>query len=109
MNILGVKKSEKEDLQLKIGIIKGNQITPDIIDRATKIIKNYYDDKGYKNAEVKVVQRPDVTGDNRVIVDVEIDKKKIQLDNPIKQTGEMTVAIKLYPEVTASLKVTVTA
>ena len=75
LNILGVKKSEKEDLQLKIGIIKGNQITPDIIDRATKIIKNYYDDKGYKNAEVKVVQRPDVTGDNRVIVDVEIDKK----------------------------------
>lgn len=75
LNILGVKKSEKEDLQLKIGIIKGNQITPDIIDRATKIIKNYYDDKGYKNADVKVVQRPDVTGDNRVIVDVEIDKK----------------------------------
>ena len=75
LNILGVKKSEREDLQLKIGIIKGNQITPDIIDRATKIIKNYYDDKGYKNAEVNVVQRPDVTGDNRVIVDVHIEKK----------------------------------
>jgi len=38
-----------------------------------------------------------------------VDKKKIQLDNPIKQTGEMTVSIKLYPEVSASLKVTVTA
>lgn len=75
LNILGIKKSEREDLELKIGIIKGNQITPDIIDRATKIIKDYYDDKGYKNAEVKVKQRPDVTGDNRVIVDVEIDRK----------------------------------
>ena len=75
LNILGVKKSDREDLETKIGIIRGNQITPDIIDRATKIIKNYYDDKGYKNAEIKVVQRPDVTGDNRVIVDVEIDKK----------------------------------
>ena len=40
LNILGVKKSEREDIQSKIGIIKGNQITPDIIDRATKIIKN---------------------------------------------------------------------
>ena len=75
LNILGVKKSDREDLQMKIGIIKGNQITPDIVDRATKIIKNYYDEQGYKNAEVNVVQRPDVTGDNRVIVDVNIDKK----------------------------------
>lgn len=75
LNINGVKKGEREDLELKIGIIKGNQITPDIIDRATKIIKNYYDDKGYKNAEINVTQRPDVTGDNRVIVDVDIDKK----------------------------------
>ncbi|MBR3908015.1 MAG: outer membrane protein assembly factor BamA [Bacteroidaceae bacterium] len=75
LNILGIKKSEKEDIQDKIGIIRGNQITPDIIDRATKIIKDYYDDKGYKNAEVNVVQRPDVTGDNRVIVDVHIDRK----------------------------------
>ena len=75
LNLLGIKKSEREDLELKIGIIRGNQITPDIIDRATKVIKRYYDDKGFKNAEVKVAQRPDVTGDNRVIVDITIDKK----------------------------------
>lgn len=37
-----------------------------------------------------------------------VDKKKIQLDNPIKQTGELIVDIKLYPEVMAKLKVTVT-
>ena len=37
-----------------------------------------------------------------------VDKKKIQLDKPIKQTGELTVDIKLYPEVMAKLKVTVT-
>ena len=38
-----------------------------------------------------------------------VDKKKIQLDNPIKQTGELTVDIKLYPEVMAKLKVMITA
>lgn len=70
----GVKKGEREDLELKIGIIKGNQITPDIVDRAKRIIKNYFDSKGFKNAEVNVTQRPDVTGDNRVIVDIDIDK-----------------------------------
>ena len=40
---------------------------------------------------------------------ITVDKKKIQLDSPIKQTGEMTVEIRLYTEVNAKLKVIVTA
>ena len=40
---------------------------------------------------------------------IAVDKKKIQLGNPIKMTGEMTVGIKLYPEVNANLKVVVEA
>ncbi len=38
---------------------------------------------------------------------IAVDKKKIQLDTPIKQTGEVTVDIKLYPEVSTRLKVVV--
>ena len=76
LNFNGIKKSEREDLELKIGIIKGNQITPDISDRAKRIIKNYYSEKGYKNAEVKINQRPDVTADGKVIVDINVDKKE---------------------------------
>ncbi|MBQ8336283.1 MAG: BamA/TamA family outer membrane protein [Bacteroidaceae bacterium] len=76
LNFNGIRKSEREDLELKIGIIKGNQITPDIVARATKIIKDYFNDKGYKNAEIKVEQRPDVTADGKVIVDVNVDKKE---------------------------------
>lgn len=76
LNFHGIKKSEREDLELKIGIIKGNQITPDITDRAKRIIKNYFAEKGYKNAEVAVVQRPDVMSDGKVIVDVSVDKKE---------------------------------
>jgi len=38
-----------------------------------------------------------------------VDKKKIQLANPIKMTGELDVAIKLYPEVTGTLKVIIIA
>lgn len=40
---------------------------------------------------------------------IEVDKKKIQLSSPLKQTGEMSVDIKLYFEVSAKLKVTVEA
>lgn len=38
---------------------------------------------------------------------ISIDKKKIGLDSPIKETGETTVKVKVYPEVTADLKVKV--
>ena len=40
---------------------------------------------------------------------MDLDKKKIQLSSPIKQTGETAVDIKLYQEVTAQLKVIVEA
>jgi large subunit ribosomal protein L9 len=38
---------------------------------------------------------------------IEIDKRKVQLDEPIKTLGEHEVKIKLHPEVTATMKLTV--
>ena len=35
----------------------------------------------------------------------ELDKKKLQMDGPIKELGTATVAVKLHPQVTAQLKV----
>ena len=39
---------------------------------------------------------------------IEIDKRKVQLEEPIKKLGEHEVGIKLHPEVVASLKLLVT-
>ncbi|TGU71653.1 50S ribosomal protein L9 [Geomonas terrae] len=39
---------------------------------------------------------------------VEIDRKRIVLDEPIKHLGEFTAIVKLHPEVAANLKVVVT-
>jgi large subunit ribosomal protein L9 len=38
---------------------------------------------------------------------IEIDKRRVQLDEPIKRLGEHEVKIKLHPEVTATLKLLV--
>lgn len=40
---------------------------------------------------------------------LEIDRKKIVLAEPIKQLGEYSVPVKIHPEVSATLKVTVAA
>ncbi len=39
---------------------------------------------------------------------IEIDKRKVQLDEPVKKLGEGEVKIKLHPEVSATLKLLVT-
>lgn len=72
----GVKKSEREDLESRIGMIKGGQITPNLVDRAKTLIKRYFDDKGFKNADVIITQRDDPEKKNEVIVNIDIDKKE---------------------------------
>lgn len=37
-----------------------------------------------------------------------VDRKKIELKNPIKETGTLTIPVRVYPEVTADLTVNVT-
>lgn len=84
INYTGLKKSEREDMEAKLGIMKGSQITPNMIDRAKILAKKYFDEKGYKNAEINISQRDDVTGKNQVILDVDIDKKdKMKVRNII--------------------------
>lgn len=75
INYYGVKKSEKEDLEAKLGMAKGMSLTKNLIDRAEILARKYFEDKGYKNADIAVTQRDDVTGKNQVILDVTIDKK----------------------------------
>lgn len=74
LNFTGLKKSEREDMEAKLGLIKGSQITPNMIDRAKTLAKRYFDDKGYKNAEINIAQREDLANKNQVILDVDIDK-----------------------------------
>ena len=76
INYVGLKKSEREDMENKLGLLKGAQITPNMIDRAKILAKRYFDDKGFKNAYIEVRQRDDVSNKNQVILDVIIDKKE---------------------------------
>lgn len=76
INYVGLKKSERTDIEEKLGLLKGAQITPNMIDRAKILAKKYFDDKGFKNADIQIVQRDDVSQKNQVILDVIIDKKE---------------------------------
>lgn len=96
LNINGVKKSERDDLEEKIGLLKGNQITPNMIDKANIVIKRYFDDKGFKNATVDILQKDDPAHHDQMIVDVNIDKKEKVKVNKIFITGNDHLATKKF-------------
>ncbi|MDE6321629.1 MAG: outer membrane protein assembly factor BamA, partial [Muribaculaceae bacterium] len=59
VNYIGIKKGERDDLQERLQIMKGNQITQNDVNRAIAIIKKYYSEKGFSNADVKIDLRED--------------------------------------------------
>ena len=103
MKYIGVKSNEKKDLEERLSMIPGQQITPNIIARAEQIIRNYYAAKGFKNAYVKIEQHNDLSKENQVILDVNVNKNnKIKVnkiyidgnevlsDNKLKRTMKKT-------------------
>ena len=71
----GLKKSEQEDVEVKVGISKGSQMTPNLADRAKTVVKKYLEEKGFHNADIQVLQQPDRDREGYVKVLVNVDKK----------------------------------
>lgn len=87
VNYNGIKKGEREDLDAKLNLKKGFQITPNLIDRAKIVIQKFFDGKGFKNVDVQIVQKDDVSKEGEVIVDINIDKHEKTKINQIVFTG----------------------
>jgi len=70
----GMKKGEREDLQKRLQLLKGNQITQNIVNRAIDITKKYFSEKGFGNADVKIWLQEDLSHKNEMIVNIDVDK-----------------------------------
>ena len=70
----GMKKGERKDIEEMLQLQKGNQITQNIVNRATKLIENYYSKKGFGNADVKISLREDLSKPNEMFVDIDVDR-----------------------------------
>ena len=72
----GLRKSEQEDIEVKVGIKKGGQMTPDLSDRAKKVITKYLDEKGFYRSDVQVLQLNDTDHPGYVKVIVNVNKRE---------------------------------
>lgn len=71
----GLKKTETEEVEAKVGITRGSQMTPNLQDRTKTVIKKYMAEKGFHNTEVEVLQFDDKDHPGYVKVLVNVDKK----------------------------------
>ena len=94
INYNGVRKNEKDDLKEKMGLVKDNQLTPNMIDRAKILAQRYFTEKGYKNAEINIVQRDDAGAPDKIIVDVNVERKDKVKINHIYITGNEHLSTK---------------
>ena len=72
----GVKTSERTDLDKKINLPIGSQVTAYLLNTAEKIIKDHFIEKGFLNTQVTFIQKDDPDQPNNVILTINVDKKE---------------------------------
>jgi len=82
LEINGLKKGETDDLNEKLSLRSGSQVTTDILNNTERIIKEHFIEKGYYNTEVEIIQRKDTSAGNGAHVIINVDKnKRVKIDD----------------------------
>jgi outer membrane protein insertion porin family len=74
LEIAGVNKSEKNDLEEKINLKRGTQITEDILNSTSIIIKKHFREKGFLNVGVDIKYEDDTSNVNLVNTYIRVNK-----------------------------------
>lgn len=73
-NFKGIKKSEAQELQDKVGLVKGRVVTDATKKEAVVRIEKYFSEKGFSDINVGVRERVDTLAINSIMLTFDIDK-----------------------------------
>lgn len=80
----GIRKSEADDIREKINLTRGDVVKDHLLIRTKRIIKDFYAEKGFLNAEVNISEKPDDTHENFEDLVINIKKnRKVKIKNII--------------------------
>lgn len=83
----GVKKAEADDIREEIKLVRGSQVTDDILSVTENKVRKFYVAKGFYNTEVNITQQEDSLMPNTVILTINVDKKQRIKINDIQFEG----------------------
>lgn len=70
----GIKKSEADDIRNKINLSRGDIATEHLLTKTTRIIEDFYYDKGYHNVNIDIQQVADTARENYIDMLINVDK-----------------------------------
>ena len=73
---IGVSKSEADDLRERINLYKEKIVTDNLVISTQSEVYTFYEDKGFRSAEVNVTQEADSLFRNHVMLTIQVDKHK---------------------------------
>lgn len=75
-NYRGIKNSEQSELQDRLNLRRGTELSDYVLRSSVGIIKDYFKEKGFLNAEVNILQERDTVVKNAVRVTFDVDRKQ---------------------------------
>ena len=103
-----MKALELQMKKIEVKRLKGRQDAEKVKEKMAEIVVNLSQKAGEEGKLYGSVTTMDIAA-NLEAQGIKIDRRKIVLDKPIKTLGEHAVPVRIYPEVTGSLKVVVSA
>ncbi len=83
----GIKKSEADDIRNKINLSRGDIATDHLLTKTTRIIENFYYEKGYRNVDIDIRQVADTARENYIDMVININKGSKVKVGKINVTG----------------------
>ena len=88
----GVSKTEADDLTDKVKLIRGMEVTSNMLSRTQKIITDHFVNKGYLNSEVEIIQKPDSVMPNYSTLEMKVQKNsKVKIRDMVFEVPYVTV------------------
>lgn len=91
IEIHGIHKSAEEDIRKKLKDIGSRVVTDNVLNDIERVIKKYFNDKGFLNTQVTFTQRKDDLTQNKVVLVTTIDKNKKARVDRINLSGNVNV------------------
>ena len=70
----GIKKSEADDIRNKINLSRGDIATEHLVTKTTRIIEDFFYEKGYLNVDIDIEQKPDTVRENYIDMVINVNK-----------------------------------
>jgi len=70
----GISKSQADDLKNKIKLIRGKVVTDALLSNTRTQVRKFYTNKGFLDTKVNIVQLPDSSLSNSVVLKINVDK-----------------------------------